>query len=227
MTGDMILISGSAATIGFVHTLLGPDHYLPFLAISRVKGWSGVQTATYVALCGSGHVFGTMLLCLVGLFFGIVVLKLDFLQSIRGDLAGWFLVFFGLFYAIWGILFAYRKGIGMSCGSDLSNKDNCLEQNSKVVQGLPWVLFLFFILGPCEPLIPLMMYQSSGFNLTAITIVALSFGVTSVFTMVALVMFGFYGLSKVSIPQAFKKFSHAFSGVVILMSGLAIQLLGL
>jgi len=37
---ELILILGSAAFIGFIHTLLGPDHYVPFVALARSRNWS-------------------------------------------------------------------------------------------------------------------------------------------------------------------------------------------
>jgi hypothetical protein len=33
MDGSLLVLLGTAATIGFVHTALGPDHYLPFLGL--------------------------------------------------------------------------------------------------------------------------------------------------------------------------------------------------
>jgi hypothetical protein len=30
----------TAASIGFFHTLLGPDHYLPFIMMSWARKWS-------------------------------------------------------------------------------------------------------------------------------------------------------------------------------------------
>lgn len=34
LSREMIILPGTAAFIGFFHTLLGPDHYLPFI-VSR------------------------------------------------------------------------------------------------------------------------------------------------------------------------------------------------
>ena len=30
----------TALSIGFVHTLIGPDHYLPFILIGRARKWT-------------------------------------------------------------------------------------------------------------------------------------------------------------------------------------------
>ena len=37
-------LAATAAMIGVVHTLTGPDHYVPFVAMSRVGGWSLLRT---------------------------------------------------------------------------------------------------------------------------------------------------------------------------------------
>ena len=40
MIDESMIIAGSAASIGFVHTILGPDHYLPLVAMAKTNGWS-------------------------------------------------------------------------------------------------------------------------------------------------------------------------------------------
>jgi hypothetical protein len=38
-----------AAAIALTHTVLGPDHYLPFVALARARRWSVARTATVTA----------------------------------------------------------------------------------------------------------------------------------------------------------------------------------
>ena len=40
MSIDLGLLILTAVSIGFVHTLVGPDHYLPFVAMSAARNWS-------------------------------------------------------------------------------------------------------------------------------------------------------------------------------------------
>jgi sulfite exporter TauE/SafE len=87
-------------------------------------------------------------------------------------------------------------------------------------------LFTIFVLGPCEPLIPLILYPAAKSNVAAAVIVALIFGITTVATMVGCVMACRYGLSRVAFPSA-EKYSHALAGLTILLCGGAIKLLGL
>ncbi|MCM8821749.1 MAG: hypothetical protein NC831_02905 [Candidatus Omnitrophica bacterium] len=40
MSGEIFVLVGAAASLGFVHTALGPDHYLPFIVLARAGKWS-------------------------------------------------------------------------------------------------------------------------------------------------------------------------------------------
>ena len=43
MESELIWMVLAAAALGVVHTLLGPDHYLPFIFLSRARGWSAAS----------------------------------------------------------------------------------------------------------------------------------------------------------------------------------------
>ena len=36
---EIWMLAGTAATLGLVHTVIGPDHYLPFIVIGRARNW--------------------------------------------------------------------------------------------------------------------------------------------------------------------------------------------
>ncbi len=38
MSHEIVVLGIAAASIGFFHTLLGPDHYLPFIVMARARG---------------------------------------------------------------------------------------------------------------------------------------------------------------------------------------------
>jgi nickel/cobalt transporter (NicO) family protein len=100
MTQEIWLLAGTAATIGFVHTIIGPDHYLPFIFMARARKWSIFKTSWITIACGIGHVGSSVLLGLLGIGFGVALSKLEFFESFRGDLAAWAFVLFGLGYLI-------------------------------------------------------------------------------------------------------------------------------
>jgi len=233
MTHEAVVLAGTAASIGFIHTLLGPDHYLPFIAMSKARGWSALKTAVVTVLCGLGHVMSSILLGLLGVSLGIVVFRLEWIESVRGEVAGWFLIAFGLVYLLWGIrqvvrgrTHEHRHSHGN--GEVHTHIHSHIGGHSHVHAGTkgrnltPWILFTIFVLGPCEPLIPLIMYPAAKLSAGAVLLVALVFGLVTISTMLACVMVPSYGLSKISFPHV-QRYGHALAGLLILLCGTAIQ----
>lgn len=93
----------TAFSVGLLHTLFGPDHYLPFVMISWARKWSALKTACITFLCGIGHILSSVVLGLIGVALGIMVKKLEIIESFRGDIAAWLLIAFGLVYFVWGL----------------------------------------------------------------------------------------------------------------------------
>ena len=95
MTSEIVVLSMTAASIGFIHTVLGPDHYLPFIVMTEARGWSMVKTAMVTFLCGLGHIMSSVVIGIAGVIFGIGLMKLESLEAFRGNLAAWAFIGFG------------------------------------------------------------------------------------------------------------------------------------
>jgi ABC-type nickel/cobalt efflux system permease component RcnA len=108
MTQEIQALMIAAASIGVLHTLLGPDHYLPFIVMSWARKWSTTRTAVITLLCALGHIGSSVVLGLVGVALGLAVESLTGAESVRGRIAAWLLIAFGLVYLIWGIRRAFR-----------------------------------------------------------------------------------------------------------------------
>src|SRR3990167_6614934 len=106
---ELLILSITAISIGFFHTLLGPDHYLPFIVMARARRWPLLKTGWVTLLCGIGHIMSSVLLGIIGAALGIAVTRLEILESFRGSLAAWALIAFGLVYFIWGLRQAIRN----------------------------------------------------------------------------------------------------------------------
>ncbi|MFH0760259.1 MAG: sulfite exporter TauE/SafE family protein [Bacteroidota bacterium] len=227
----------AAAGLGFVHTLLGPDHYLPFIAMSRSGGWNSRKTLWITVLCGLGHVLSSVLLGLLGIVLGIGVSRLEDIESTRGDLAAWALIAFGLVYMVWGLRKAFRD---RQHGHVHAHTDGQVHEHTHRHWGLhvhthtavsrnkmtPWVLFTIFILGPCEPLIPLVMYPAAHHNAGGVILVTAIFGLVTIVTMTTIVMITLSGVRLLPL-SGLERFTHAISGGVILLCGLSVRFLGL
>ncbi len=236
MSNEVLLLAGTAATIGFIHTALGPDHYLPFIVLSKARQWSILKTSIVTFICGLGHVLSSIILGFVGIALGIAVFKLEAIESFRGDIAAWLLIAFGLTYFVWGLHRAIRKKSHRHSHfhqnrethdhqhSHLGNHAH--PHNLKVASLTPWILFTIFIFGPCEPLIPLIMYPAANNNMLSVAIVASVFGVVTIGTMLVIVLASSYSLAKLPLRRL-EKYSHALAGLTILLSGGAIKFLGL
>lgn len=236
MNNSIALLSITAISIGFIHTLLGPDHYLPFIVLSQAKKWSLRKTMIITFLCGMGHVLSSVILGLIGIAVGISVTRLVSVESFRGNIAAWLFIAFGLVYMVISIrnLIKKRKH---SHSHFHFNGDNHLHEHDhykehshihqeEVFKTTPWILFLIFVFGPCEPLIPLVMYPAAENNIPGAVLVSILFSIITITTMMSIVLAFKLGLNKINLKPV-EKYNHLIAGAMIFFSGLAIQFLGL
>jgi hypothetical protein len=115
-------------------------------------------------------------------------------------------------------------------GAHTHDHDHHLEHShiheNTDVNTTPWILFLIFVFGPCEPLIPLVMYPAAENNISGAVIVSLLFSVVTISTMMLIVLAFKMGLSKINL-KPIEKYSNLIAGAMIFFSGIAIQFLGL
>lgn len=236
MNNSIVLLSFTAISIGFIHTILGPDHYLPFIVLSQARKWSLRKTMIITFFCGIGHVFSSVILGFIGIAVGISVTRLISVESFRGNVAAWLFIAFGLVYMIISIrnLIKKRKHshphYHYNSGEHLHEHDHNNEHShiheEEVFKTTPWVLFLIFVFGPCEPLIPLVMYPAAKNNIPGAVIVAILFSLVTITTMMSVVLAFKFGINKINLKPV-EKYSHLIAGAMIFLSGLAIQFLGL
>lgn len=265
MPSDLRALLIAAAAAGFVHTLLGPDHYLPFIMISWARKWSRAKTAIITFLCGIGHIASSVILGAIGVALGLVVGNLEAVESARGDVAAWLLIAFGLAYTVWGIRRAYKNRPHVHkhfhpdihaqpcAGSHEHDETGPHEQeneddhdhsglhehehshtsehshihNEHAPAGItPWMLFIIFVFGPCEVLIPFLMYPAAEkLGIASLIAVTGVFALTTLATMMAVVMLGHAGVNFLPLKKV-QRYAHIVAGATILICGLAI-LLGL
>jgi len=237
MTPELTVLTGAAASIAFIHTVFGPDHYLPFVILAKSRAWSLRKAALITALCGIGHVISSVILGLVGVALGLALASLQTIETVRGEIAAWGLIAFGLLYGIWGLRQAYRNKPHQHWHShdrlslhshEHTHQEEHLHPHLKEnkVNLTPWVLFIIFAFGPCEPLIPLVMYPAAQHSFIGTIWVAGVFGTVTIATMLLVVLSSTLGIAKISFGRL-EKFSHALAGGAIVISGLAIKFLGL
>ena len=226
---------GTAAGLAAGHTLIGPDHYLPFIMMAKARRWSMVKTFWITLICGLGHVLSSVALGAFGIAAGSAVGSLNAFEGNRGDIAAWLLIAFGLAYCVWGVRRAIlnkphtHRHLHQD-GKEHEHEHDHHEQHAHPHDQehksiTPWVLFVIFVFGPCEPLIPILMYPAfdQGLGLMGVAAVAAVFSIVTISTMLGIVMAGAYGLSFARLGKL-ERYTHALAGAMVLVCGLAIKL---
>jgi sulfite exporter TauE/SafE len=237
MSGELIILLTAAASIGFFHTLLGPDHYLPFIVMSRSGKWSVTKTTVVTFLCGLGHVLSSVILGMLGIILGIAVSQLEAVETLRGGIASWALIAFGLVYFIWGVRRALKNKPHQHLhihGDGLNHEHVHVHTREHVhVHGekgkntlTPWILFTIFLFGPCEPLIPLLMYPAAKSSFSGLLLVTGIFGTVTILTMLSIVLVSTSGMNLLPTTRL-ERYTHAIAGATICLCGIAIKVLGL
>ena len=221
------VLLGAAASLAIVHTLIGIDHSLPLAALGRARGWALGRTLLVTGVCGAGHVASSVVLGAAGVGLGVATDSLLRVESARGELAAALLLVFGLAYAAWA-LGPRRRGRRPAPAPD-GRAPGAGEREPGDVRGVTaWALFVVFVLGPCEPLIPLMAAPGLAGDWVAVAAVAAVFGILTIGVMLAAVAAAWYGMGWLGRPGlAGGRFAHAAAGFVAAASGAAVLWLSL
>ncbi|MEA1887578.1 MAG: sulfite exporter TauE/SafE family protein [Bacteroidota bacterium] len=207
----------TALTIGVVHTIAGPDHYLPFVALSKSRNWSLVKTVNIVIISGLAHVLSSVVIGFIGIGAGVGLSKLELFEGFRGNVAAWLLFSFGVAYTSWAVFrLIRRKG----------HVHKHLDDKNGRRQLTMWIIFLIFLFGPCEPLIPILMYPAADHNYAAVGLVALVFAIATIGTMLISVFILLKGFSLFKL-SSLEKYQHVIAGFAIMLCGAGILFLGL
>jgi sulfite exporter TauE/SafE len=233
---DILALTLTAATLGALHTLLGPDHYLPFAIMARAGGWSRTKTLAVTLACGAGHILSSVVLGAVGIAAGVTVGRLVEIESARGQWATYGLIAFGLVYFLWGLRRAWRRqphshfhvhADGTTHVHTHEHHAPHLHVHEEPAAPLtPWVLFTIFVFGPCEPLIPLLMYPAAQHSFAGVVLVTAVFGAATLATMLVCVIALRRGIPRLSMGRL-ERYTHAAAGAALVLCGLTIQWLGL
>jgi sulfite exporter TauE/SafE len=90
----------------------------------------------------------------------------------------------------------------------------------------PWALFVVFVLGPCEPLIPILMYPAARLSMAGTLAVVVAFGAATLATMLTAVYLARSGLRRLSLGWA-ERYAHALAGASLGLCGLGMVFLDL
>jgi sulfite exporter TauE/SafE len=232
---ELYLLYFTAASLGFFHTILGPDHYVPFIVLSKARNWSKSKTLWITLISGIGHVGSSVVLGIIGIGLGISINKLESIEAFRGEVVGWLLFAFGLIYLFYGI-FRHLKGAGHSHFfrflmprsvrklHHLADDEKDLDKKEKSNLTL-WMLFLIFVFGPCEVLIPMLIFPAAQHSAMGVATVALIFSIATIVTMMGIVYLGYNGSKFLNMKDK-GEYIHIAAGLIIAFLGISILFLG-
>lgn len=231
LTPEIAALCVTAVTIAFAHTVLGPDHYLPFVALAKARDWSIKKTLSVTAACGLGHAAGSVALGFIGIALGTALTTMTGIESWRGDLAAWGLTAFGVVYLAVSVKRLARNrahshphvhGDGTVHRHHHDHHGDHTHGHDENPGGssVYWAVFVVFVLGPCEALIPLLMVPASQSNMAGVWLVTGLFVSVTLLTMLAAVAVSLLGLKQVRIP-AFQRYSGVMAGSAICCCGVA------
>lgn len=246
MESSLSVLIVTAITLAFFHTAVGPDHYLPFIVLGRSEGWSLRRLWLWTFLCGLGHVLSSVVVGALGIAVGWTLHGMEWFEGSRGNLASWGLMIFGALYILYGVIQARRGHVHRHVHGDGTIHAHVHGHTGHDEEGEPfhadrkhdatghlkahrrtlWALFIIFVLGPCEPLIPLLMVPASSHSVGGIALVATVFSVVTIATMMVIATLGHLGLGFIKLG-ALERYIHVLSGTAIFLSGAAMVFLGL
>jgi nickel/cobalt exporter len=216
----LLALTATAATVGALHTV-APDHWVPFAALSRSRGWSARHTARLTILCGLGHVTVSAVLGVVATFAGLEAVHA--FGSRLEDHAIFLLIAFGLIYMIWGLRRSFRRDpLEVMHHHHHHHSHGHNDHDHGLTE---WSLFALFSADPCVAVIPMIMAASSG-GWHAVISVVIVYEAATIATMVAFVLAARAGMTKLRFSWI-DRFGDAVAGGLIVVLGAVLAVLGL
>lgn len=214
-------VAATGFTVAFFHAAI-PTHWLPFVLVSRARGWGRAKTLAVTSLAGLGHVALTSLLGLAIAWFGF---QLEEKVGWFPWLAGGLLLVVAAFY-LWrqlsgrGILHHHPPGghhhADEHCGHEMGQshwqeemKDSPLVSDRAGEWAAISGLFVMLTLSPCEGFLPVYLsgvqFGWTGFVVLSVILAVATLAGMTLFTWLALVGFERFRL---------KTFEHYEAGLL-------------
>ena len=204
----------TAATVGSLHSI-APDHWVPFAAVARARGWSAARTARVTLLCGFGHVTVSAALGLLALVLGREVLER--FGSRMESVAGILMIAFGLIYGTWGL----RRAAGVKVhGHSHSHYDHVHDPSKATITGM----FLLFCADPCVAVVPILV-AAAPLRASEILALVVVYEIATLGAMVALVLPARAGINVLK-ARWLDHYGDAAAGGVIAVVGMVVAGLG-
>jgi hypothetical protein len=142
------------------------------------------------------------------------------------------MLLFGIVYGIWGLVRAYQnrphKHFDTVEGGDIYVFEHIHGQGVKPKERYkvtPWVMFIIFLLGPCEPMIPLLYFPAAQNSWYGMLLLIGVYTFCTLLTMIVMVVLGYYGISVIR-TEKLERYMHALGGLTIFICGAGMLFMG-
>lgn len=215
----------TAATVGSLHSL-APDHWVPFAALARARGWTPARTSRLAFFCALGHVT-------VSALFGIlaVLLGREVVEAYGTTLAGsapFLLIAFGAAYLLWALWRMSRRTL-MHHVDHLEGVPHDHGQGHHHHHGkkglTEWGLFVLFCADPCIALIP-MIIAASARGWGAVGAVVVVYEIATIAAIVILVRMAHAGARRLRFAWV-DRYGDAVAGVLMISVGAFVTFVGI
>jgi hypothetical protein len=227
VTRTALLLFLSSCSTAIIHALI-PDHWLPFVLMSRVERWSEKRVAALTGLAGLLHVGVTMLAGGLTILVGSATVESLAARTGRSleFLEGLLLVVFGVIYGIW----RHRREARAHAHPDRppARPETHVHAHGHLLE--PWfrpaltagALVLVIGMSPCALLVPI-LFAASAEGAGALLASALGFALCTVGTMVGVTVFAARGMRRIDLPF-FARYGDLISGALVSGIGLLMML---
>ena len=213
MHNSIWILLVSTLSVAFLHAL-APDHWMPFAAIAKAEKWSKARLLWITFISGIGHVGISIIFSIIGILLGFSLSKIKGIEGQRGQVVLWLLIGFGIAYMIWGIKKAREQ-----------KRKVIDEEKLKAETVAVWTMFAVIVLGPCEPLVPL-AFLGYNYGWVGVITVSIIFSMVTIIMMLVQSLLAFMGIQLIKSDIA-ERYSHAFAGLVIALTGVFVMLAGI
>lgn len=226
-------IAFTGFAVAFFHAAI-PTHWLPFVLVSRARGWARGKTLAVAVFAGLGHIALTTLLGLGIAWFGFQIdekIGRLFPLFIGGALLAIGIFYFWRQFSGRGVMHHHPPGgqhhESAECGQphEISHWDEELKESALVSQHSgDWAaisgLFMMLTLSPCEGFLPIYLsgvrYGWTGFVVLSVILAVGTLAGMLVFTALTLV-----GLERFQLKK-FERVEAALLGTIFSLLGLLV-----